>query len=140
MLHPGPLGAPLEAALRALLAPIVVVSAIAGLLLGLQRNYLAMILTMRSLNRRRREGDRAADVAFHGVHRSACTNARAIATLYAAIVALLLAACTTGAALLLSQNTDRQTIVAVLAWGSLLLFVAGILATLSALFALLRDV
>lgn len=139
----GPLAQPLAEALRALLAPVVLVAAIASLLLGLQRNYVGIIDTMRALNLRRREGDASARTEFALIHAWACRNARAIQFLYAAVIALLLCACATGTVLFLRiefvHRPDNVLLVAI-SWAGLACFVAGILLALRALIFLLRGV
>jgi hypothetical protein len=139
----GPLAASLTEALRALLAPLVFLSASASLLLGLQRNYVGIIANMRSLNRRRREGDANAKGLFALVHASACLHARAITLLYAGCILLLLSACATGTVLFVEPETGRPlegaALIAVSRAG-LACFIGGVLLQLCAVSLLIREV
>ena len=122
-------------ALRVLLAPIVIVSAIGGMLWGLQRGYSGIVEVLRALNARRREGEDV-QLALRLSLLSARLNALAIAALYLAAVLLLLAACALGTAFL--NIAPTQT--ALLSQCGLTLFCGGALVMALALVALLRDV
>lgn len=137
------IGLPLADALRALLSPIVFISASASLLLGLQRNYVGIVAVMRALNRRRREGDAAAKALFDLVHASARLHARAITLLYAACVLLLLSAGATAAVLFLEHEAARPTdgfVLVVISRGGLACFIGGVTAQLCAVGLLIREV
>ena len=136
----GPHATVLAEALRALLAPVVLVAAIASLLLGLQRNYVGIVTTMRALNLRRRAGEPAARRQFLLVYETASLHARAIAALYGASILLLLCACSTGAAMLLQRQAAPPLLAAAISWFRLICFVDGICLPLHALFLLLRSV
>jgi hypothetical protein len=133
----------LAEALRALLAPVVLLAAVAGLLLGLQRNYVGSVTSMRANTARRRAGEAGARHQFLLVYQSASLHARAISLLYASCIFLLLSSCATGTVLFLERETSHRENAALLltiSYAGLFCFLAGLLCTLSALWLLLREV
>ncbi|HEX8553016.1 MAG TPA: hypothetical protein VF681_15840 [Abditibacteriaceae bacterium] len=131
----GPLAHVLAEAIRALLAPIVVVSALAGLLLGLQRNYTSLMTALRSANARRRRGDARAERVFAVLHQSACRQARVIMLVYAGAASLLLSSCATAVTMFIPARAWTN----VIAWLGLFCFAMGLMLPLYAMTLLLRD-
>lgn len=132
----GALAHVLAEAIRALLAPIVVVSALAGLLLGLQRNYTCLMTALRIANARKRRGDARAERVFAILHQSASRQARVIMLVYAGAVLLLLSSCATAATIFISARTLWTDGIA---WLGLLCFAMGLMLPLYAMSLLLRD-